>query len=89
MGAPAGYPDLDLQVFGVTEPIPGPAKIFSHGSPGSAGQIPAGHGYSVEQGFINPQGYVGKGTKGKGRGWKSKPLPKPVPLLWVAGLPVG
>jgi hypothetical protein len=44
---------------------------------------------SVEQGFINPQGYMGKGTKGKGRGWKSKPLPKPVPLLWVVGLPVG
>jgi hypothetical protein len=38
---------------------------------------------SVEQGFINPQGYMGKGTKGKGRDWKSKPL------LWVVGLPAG
>jgi hypothetical protein len=44
-GAPVGYPDPDPRVFGVTKPIPGPARIFSHGSPGSAGQIPAGHGY--------------------------------------------
>jgi hypothetical protein len=44
-GAPAGYLDPDPRVFGVTKPIPGPARIFSHGSPGSAGQIPAGHGY--------------------------------------------
>jgi hypothetical protein len=44
-GAPTGYPDPDPRVFGVTKPIPGPARIFSHGSPGSAGQIPVGHGY--------------------------------------------
>jgi hypothetical protein len=44
-GAPAGYPDPDLRVFGVTKPIPGPTRIFSHRSPGSAGQIPVGHGY--------------------------------------------
>jgi hypothetical protein len=32
-GAPAGYPDLDPQVFWVTNPIPGPAKIFPCGYP--------------------------------------------------------
>ncbi len=53
MGAPAGYLDPYPQVFHVIKSIPGPAKIFSHGSPGPAGQqvpigipvgIPAGNG---------------------------------------------
>ena len=39
------------------------------------------------QGFENPQGYVGKGMKGQGRG-KDFPTPtKPLPLTGVWGLP--
>ena len=42
MGAPTGYLHPDPQVFWVTISVPGPTKIFSHRSPGSMGQIPAG-----------------------------------------------
>ena len=35
--------------------------------------------YSEEQGFVNPQGYVGKGIKGKGRGWEFRPSQNPYP----------
>ena len=39
------------------------------------------------QGFENPQGYVGKGMKGQGRG-KDFPTPtKPLPLTGVWGYP--
>jgi choline dehydrogenase len=44
-GAPAGIPGSYPRVFWRPKAIPGPAKIFSHGSPGSAGQLPAGRRY--------------------------------------------
>ena len=50
MGAPAGLPGSYPQVFQASKLIPGPVKIFSHGSPGSTGQKPVGHRYSQ----VNP-----------------------------------
>ena len=45
MGAPAGLPGPYPWVFRASKLIPGPVKIFSHGSPGSAGKKPVGHRY--------------------------------------------
>src|SRR6266700_7416446 len=42
-GAPVGLPGPYPWVFRAPKLIPRPAKIFSHGSPGSAGQKPVGH----------------------------------------------
>src|SRR6266567_6694948 len=45
-GAPVGLPGPYPQVFRAPKLLSGPVKIFSHGSPGSAGQKPVGCGYS-------------------------------------------
>ena len=45
-GAPVGLLGSYPQVFSTPKLIPRPVKIFSHGSPGSAGQKPVGYGYS-------------------------------------------
>jgi len=39
---------------------------------------------SVVQGFVNPHGFAGKGSRGKGRGQGFKTLTKPLPaVFWV------
>ena len=52
-GAPVGLPGPYPQVFQASKLIPGPVKIFSHGSPGSPGKKPVGHRYSQ----VNPLFY--------------------------------
>ena len=41
--------------------------------------------FSVGQGFDKPQGYEGKGIKGKGQGQDFHTLVKPLPLTLVKG----
>ena len=59
MGAPVGLPRPYPQVFLTPKLIPRPVKIFSHGSPGSAGQKPVGYGYLQ----VNHHLQVFKGTQ--------------------------
>jgi len=39
------------------------------------------------QGFVNPHGFAGKGSWGKGRGHGFRTLTKPLPSTWVGGYP--
>ena len=43
--------------------------------------------YSVVQGFVNPHGFAGKGSRGKGRGRGFETLTKPLPTTRVWGYP--
>jgi len=58
VGAPVGLPGPYPQVFSTPKLIPRPVKIFSHRSPGSAGQKPVGYGYLQ----VNHHLQVFKGT---------------------------
>jgi len=45
------------------------------------------HNASDVQGFINPHGFAGKGSRGKGRGHGFRTLTKPLPSMQVGGYP--